>query len=263
MKKNKYKLKISYDGTNYFGWQIQPKKPTVQKTLENAFTTLLKTPIKIYGSGRTDAGVHAFEQVAHFSSCTIDPIPIKKSLNGILPKDIRILSIEKTSPSFHARYSSFYKTYIYLLSRKPSIFLKNYIYYFPYQIDFELLQKAVQYFIKKDDFSAFANAKCSNKQKIKTIHDLSIAKHNDILLFEITSDGFLYKMARNIIGTLVDVATKKIALEQIPKIFLSKKRTLAGRCVPSCGLFLKKVHYVKSISFKEEKWKTPLGMFNI
>jgi tRNA pseudouridine38-40 synthase len=158
--KKKYKISISYDGTNYCGWQTQKDLASIQDTIQKALKTLLKEKITLTASGRTDAGVHALEQIAHFS--TDKPLPSSKtllSLNGILPKDIRILSLKKTSPSFHARYNAKSKIYKYFINTNTfqDPFKIKYSYHFTKKLDLTLLKKAALHFIGTHDFTSFAN----------------------------------------------------------------------------------------------------------
>ena len=254
----KYKIIISYDGSNYFGWQIQPNKNSIQAEIEKALSIILQEKIAIVGSGRTDAKVHAKGQVAHFlSSKILDLYRVQYSLNGILPKDIRILKIEKVSSNFHARFSATAKKYTYYIntSAYEDPFNRKYSYHFPYKIDYELLLQAKEKFIGTHDFTSFTN---ENKKKknisfIRQIYKLDIKRENNLLIFEFEGSGFLYKMIRNIVGTLLDIATHKLKVEELSSIFAAKDRTKASRAMPPEGLFLMEVCYKKEISSKDSK----------
>ena len=254
----KYKLTIAYDGGNYFGWQIQPNKNSIQEEIEKALSLILQEKIKITGSGRTDAKVHAKGQIAHFSSSqNLNLHKLRYSLNGLLPKDIRILKIEKASASFHARFSATKKRYNYYINTAfyEDPFNRKYAYHFPYKIDYDLLLQAKEKFIGRHDFTSFANdhKKAKTKSFVREIYKLNIKQEKNLLIFEFEGSGFLYKMIRNIVGTLLDIATHKIKLEDLSAIFLAKDRAKASRALPPHGLFLMGVSYNETISEKDSK----------
>jgi len=245
----KYKMTIAYDGTHYGGWQVQPNAPSIQALIEHALGVILRLPIPIIGSGRTDAGVHALGQIAHF--VTDNPIDISKtiaSLNGMLSDEIRILEIIEVPLNFHARYSALSKTYHYRLHLKkiPDPFNKHYAYHVPHPVDVDLLKEAASQFIGVHDFTSFANEASRGtaaKDAMRTLHRLDIVEEPGGVRLEFEGDGFLYKMVRNIVGTLLDICAGKIDKEQIPKIFSKKDRRLAGRTAPPHGLYLVAVKY--------------------
>lgn len=246
---HKYKLTIAYDGTHFGGWQIQPNTNTIQEEIEKALALLLKQKISVVGSGRTDAGVHALFQVAHFTSDELlDLPPIHRSLNGILPHDIRITSIEKAPENFHARYSAKAKEYHYHLSLGPTHppFKRLYSHHMPRKIDIDLLKRAAAKFVGTHDFKAFANqayAGAAGKNSVRTIYRLEVIQEGDDLRLEFEGNGFLYKMVRNIVGTLLGVCEGKISIDEIEKIFTEKNRKKAGRAASARGLFLVNINY--------------------
>ncbi len=245
----KFKFLIAYDGTKYSGWQVQPNAISIQMLIEEALQIALGKPISVTGSGRTDSGVHAHGQVAHFSSDeSFDLKGLHHSLNGILPIDIRIRALAKAPEEFHARYSATGKIYRYHLHTGAVVnpFKRLYSYHFPYPFDVPLLKKAAQYFIGKHDFTSFSNEAhrgSASRNPIRTLKRLEIIEDHDDILFEFEADGFLYKMVRNIMGTLIDVARGKTPLEEIPQIFEAKDRRIAKATAPPHGLFLVKVLY--------------------
>lgn len=247
----KYKLFLAYDGTQYGGWQVQNNSTAIQALLENALATILRAPIAITGAGRTDAGVHALGQVAHFTyEHPLDLFRTQGSLNGLLPPDIRVLDLQMTSDDFHARYSAKSKIYHYYLhlDRVMSPFLRLYRHHVHFPIDLDQLSTAAQLFMGTHDFSAFANEASTGsaaKNPIRTLMRLDIVPQEGGLRLEFEGDSFLYKMVRNITGTLLDVCRDKLHMEQIPEIFASKDRRLAGGAAPPQGLFLVKVNYVE------------------
>jgi tRNA pseudouridine38-40 synthase len=246
---NKYKLTIAYDGTAYSGWQIQNNAVSIQSLLEKALATILRTPTPVFASGRTDAGVHAKGQIAHFTSeIAPDLKRLHLSLNGILPDDIRILSVEEASPDFHARYSAVSKEYHYHLhlERTTDPFKRLYAYHDYSPLDLEKMKDAALCFIGTHDFTTFANEASKGsaaKNPVRTITRLDICYEQGGIRLEFEGDGFLYKMVRNITGTLLEVARGKLTVESIPKLFEAKDRSLAPPAAPSRGLFLVKVNY--------------------
>lgn len=245
---HKYKMIISYDGTNYGGWQVQPNAVSIQALIQHFLSIILRKQIQLFGSGRTDAGVHAIGQVAHLSIDTqIDPLKTLASLNGLLPSDIRILLIEEAPLDFHARFSAVSKTYHYRLHFHPTPdpFKRRYAYHVPHRVDLSLLKKAAVYFVGTHDFTSFANepGRGAAKDAIRTLFRLDVIEEEGGARLEFQGDGFLYRMVRNIVGTLLDICAGKIAYDQIPAILAAKDRRLAGRSSPSQGLYLVEVQY--------------------
>lgn len=246
---NNYKLVIAYDGTHYSGWQVQPNGISIQQKLQEAISTFLRHDVTVVGSGRTDAGAHALGQVAHFKShLLIDSPRFLHSINGILPIDIRIKSIEKVPLNFHARYDATGKIYHYFLHLDPiqNPFIRLYSLHVYEKIDLDLLKEGAQHFIGTHDFTAFANESHSGVaayDPVRQLKRLDIVPIEGGLRLEYEADGFLYKMVRNITGTLLEVAQRQRLPNSIPHIFASKDRRLAGKAVPSHALFLVKVIY--------------------
>lgn len=249
MSEKKYKMTISYDGNNFSGWQTQKNAVSIQEIIERALKIILKKEIRIEGSGRTDAGVHALAQIAHFTSDPIaDLTRFLYPLNGILPPEIRVHSVEEVPLDFHSRYSAVKKTYHYHLTTTPyqKPFQRGYRYHFKRPFDMDLLKKAASYFIGTHNFKAFSNKSDKGSASInpvRTIYAINIVEQEDGLRLEFEGDGFLYKMVRNIVGTLLDCAISKIPCEKIPEIFASLDRKLASDAAPPHGLFLVKVEY--------------------
>jgi len=252
---NVYKMVIAYDGTAYGGWQIQKNALSIQELIQKALSTILRAPVTVNASGRTDAGVHALGQVAHFTyPDSLDFFKLLRSVNALLPPDIRILSLSLASPSFHARFSSTGKVYHYYLylDRIADPFSRLYSYHPPHLIDLSLLKQAAQHFIGTHDFTSFANNRRTpitgdNRRTLQRIEFLEKGpwdrenKHMLCLSFE--GSGFLYKMVRNIVGTLLAVCAGKIALEDIPRLLAARDRKIAGPAAPAHALFLIEVKY--------------------
>ncbi len=239
-----YKMRLSYDGTNYGGWAIQPNNTSIQELVQNGLKTILRTETPIVGSGRTDAGVHANAQVAHFSNeAEIDPPSLRYSLNSLLPPDIRILDINPVSDDFHARFSVKKKIYHYHLSLKEDPFNHRYSTYIHYSLDLELLEMALPLLTGTHDFSAFASSGCGSKNPVKTLYRLEMTPQNGGIRLEFEGDGFLYKMVRNVTGTLLEVGAHKRPLESLIQTLDSKDRTKAGKTAPPHALFLHHIKY--------------------
>ncbi|MCE5294527.1 MAG: tRNA pseudouridine(38-40) synthase TruA [Chlamydiales bacterium] len=245
----KYKLHVMYDGTNYSGWQIQDHIVSIQQLIQDAVRTLVREEVNIVGSGRTDAGVHAEDQVVHFR-CTNEQNPkhLFKALNGMLPKDIRVSAVEEVPMSFHAQKSAIGKEYRYHLVLGPyaSPFERNYVWHVPYTIDRDLLEQAAKLFLGTHDFRSFANAAhtgAAAKNSIRTMTKLDVVPRENGLMLVFQANGFLYKMVRNIVGMLINVASGKKQLSDIPVILAAKDRRKAPMAAPPQGLFLHKVFY--------------------
>jgi tRNA pseudouridine38-40 synthase len=247
--KFRYKLIIAYDGTAYCGWQVQNTGISIQALIQQGLETALRVPTDLSGSGRTDAGVHAQGQVAHFDTATfIDPKKLFFSLNSLLPSDIRILSLESIPKTFHARYSAKEKTYHYHLHLNPVAdpILFPYRYHAFGQIDLNKLAEGIKQFLGTHDFTSFANDATRGSaahDPIRTLTKFELVEQPGGIRLELTGDGFLYKMVRNIVGTLLDVARGKMLPEQIPTILEAKDRRLAGQAAPPHALFLMHVAY--------------------
>lgn len=242
-----HKIVIAYEGTNYCGWQIQPNGVSIQELIQKNLSLILRQEIKITGSGRTDAGVHAMGQVAHFRSDEPATQKTLFSLNSLLPPDIRVLSLEHASDDFHAQYSATGKIYHYHLHldkvRNP--FNRAYSWHVPYA-NVERLEQATRYFLGTHDFTSFANEAHTGvaaHDPVRTIQRIDVVPQEGGVRLEFEADGFLYKMVRNITGTLVEASSGQIQLEQITSIINSKDRRKAGMAAPPQGLFLMKVHY--------------------
>lgn len=245
----RYKLLIQYDGTNFAGWQVQPTHMTIQEMLETNASRILGEPIKMTGSGRTDAGVHAKGQVAHFDTeRSIDLARFLDSLNGLLPHEIRVLKAEEASPDFHALFSAKGKVYHYHISldRYRSPFQRHFTTHVRHRIDLDKLKEAARCFVGTHDFTSFANsanegaaAKCA----IRTIKRIDVVEEPGGVRLEFEGNGFLYKMVRNITGMLLDVARGKRELAEIEKILRAKDRRLASKAAPAQGLILVEVFY--------------------
>ncbi len=242
----KYKLLISYDGTSYSGWQVQLNAPSIQEEIEKALYIFFKVPIRLIGSGRTDAGVHAVGQVAHFESPKrVDPYRFLPALNGMIPKDIRIKEIEEVPNTFHAQHSAYSKIYHYHVCREAIIdpFVRRYRTHYHRSLDLPLLKEATKLFLGEHDFTTFANIGSNTHTSVRHLIRLDYIEQEGGFRLEFEGSGFLYKMVRNITGVLFDIARGRLLMDEIPKLFAAKDRRKIGMAAPASGLFLMHVRY--------------------
>lgn len=245
----RYVIHLAYNGANYCGWQTQPELPTVQYTIEQALTTLLRTPVAIVGCGRTDTGVHASDFYAHFDfEGELDP-NLTFKLNSYLPPDIAIFEIFPVADNFHARFSAVSRTYQYHVSTARLPFrqgLYNRIYFNP---DVDAMNDAAKVLMEYDDFTSFAKLHTDNKTNICHLTRAIWGSEGDELVFTITANRFLRNMVRSVTGTLLDVGRGKLDIQGLRAIVEKKDRCAAGVSMPAQGLFLTNVEYVE---FKSE-----------
>jgi tRNA pseudouridine38-40 synthase len=241
------KLTIEYDGTHYLGWQVQAKGATIQGKIEEMLKLLTGEKVDLIGSGRTDAGVHAFEQVAHFrTKSPLDIRSIQKALNSLLPRDILIKKAEEVEEEFHARRRSRSKVYEYrILNRElRSVFHHGYAWHIPRSLDLNEMEKASGYLLGEHDFSSFRSVGTPTRTPVRKVIRVEWTKGKEGLIrFEIEANGFLKQMVRAIVGTLVEVGKGKMNSEEFRNVLFSRDRAKAGPTAPACGLFLKKVKY--------------------
>lgn len=243
----RYKIVIQYDGTAFSGFQVQPEKRTIQGEIEKVLEFLLGTKTKIYASGRTDAGVSALGQVAHFDTeKVLNEKSFEGSLNALLPDDIAITKLSHVGLDFDARFTVKKKTYkyqFYISKYTLPLFDKTAVRINDYA-DVELMKEACKFLIGTFDFSSFVAAKSGKTNFVRTIFDAKIVEsENGVFAFEITGDGFLYNMVRIIFGTLVKVAYKKLEPKGVLDVILSKDRSKAGKTMAAKALILKNVEY--------------------
>ncbi|HAX74197.1 MAG TPA: tRNA pseudouridine(38-40) synthase TruA [Firmicutes bacterium] len=239
---------VTYDGTQFSGYQRQINQRTVQGELEKCLKIVTKQEVTIHGSGRTDAGVHALGQVFHFDSPLNMPSgAYRKALNGLLPDDISIVESVEVDGGFHSRLCAELKEYHYKLSMNNYDPIKrNYVYQYGRRLDLEKMEKAMRYLIGTHDFSSFC-ANMEDRDKVRTIFEAEIINDNGELTFRFVGSGFLRYMIRILVGTLLEVGEGKKQPEQIPVIIEAKNRRLAGRTASPEGLYLVRVQY-------NEKW---------
>jgi len=245
---HRYQILIEYVGTNFIGWQIQSKGQSIQKFAQIKISKLLKEKINLVGSGRTDSGVHAIEQSAHFDcKKKIENLDkFLKSINYFLnTKLISIISIKKKSLNFHARFSAKQRIYTYIIFNRisrPSI-EKNRGWHIKKKLDLKLMKKGTKKLLGTNDFSTFRSSNCNAKSPIRTIKSIKIKKVKNKIQIQFKSQSFLQQQVRSMVGCLKYLAEKKWNLKQFESIFKSKKRTLCAPPAPAHGLFLEKVIY--------------------
>lgn len=242
-----FKVTIAFLGTAYHGFQRQDGGlKTVQGEIEKAIHKLLGETVTINGCSRTDAGVHANCFVFNvFLDSTIDERGLQYGLNGVLPPDISVKSVELAPDDFHARYHCKGKEYVYLIhnSEIKSPFLADRMYRSWYPIDAEKLDRACKDYIGEHDFKAFCAAACDKEVTVRTIFDFKVEREGDTVKFTVSGDGFLYNMVRIMVGTLLFINDNKLPENAIPELIASLDRTRAGKTVPPQGLYLNKVFY--------------------
>jgi tRNA pseudouridine38-40 synthase len=252
--KTNFKIVIEYDGRKYSGWQIQKDQVTIQFELENALSTILNQKIKIIGSGRTDAGVHAYGQVANFLAQTKIPCKkIKNAINSLIKNPVVIRECDIVHENFHARYDAVSKEYHYnILNRyDPCALQKNYVWHIKKKLNLDIMQECCSVIMGEHDFKSFEGSGSPKYSTIRHINlaEFSISKKNinmETVVFKISANGFLKFMVRNIVGTIVLAGLSKINLQEFKNILKAKNRKCAGPTAPAHGLFLMNVEYPKT-----------------
>jgi len=259
----KFKLTIAYDGTAYQGWQVQKTGTGVQEKIEAALAKLFPSKPRVHSSSRTDTGVHALGMAAHFevprAQIKLTARRLALALNAWLPQDIRVLSVTRAPGNFHARFNATGKQYRYFvwnhLAMNPLI--RNTAWHVPRALDLQTMRSAARLFLGRHDFKSFAGARSYEMEStVRTLARCEIKKNGPLLTFFIEGDGFLYKMCRGIVGTLVQVGQGKIAGTDIKRILASRDRRTAGMTAPAHGLVLWKVFYFRRRS-KESLTSAP------
>ena len=247
--KHRYFIEISYKGTSYHGWQVQPNALSVQEILNNCLSKLLSEEIYVVGAGRTDTGVHAKQLFAHFDldDLIVDIPSFIGRLNAFLPKDIAVISLRKVQLDAHARFDAISRTYHYLVIQQKNPFKEEGAYLFHKNLDVAKMNEAAQCLFNFKDFSSFSKSDTQTKTNNCNIMQAQWEKEKELLVFTIQADRFLRNMVRAIVGTLIDVGIGKITQQDFVNIIQSKKRSNAGSSVPAKGLYLVQVDYPKNI----------------
>lgn len=246
--KKRVKLTVAYDGTNYCGWQIQPNGITIEEVLNESLSKLLREEITVIGASRTDAGVHAYGNVAVFD--TESNIPVEKicyAVNQKLPEDIKIMKSEEVEEEFHPRYCDSRKTYEYkILNERFCIpTMRNYVALYTYPLNEKKMQEMANYFIGTHDFKSFCAAKSQVSTTVRTITDFRVSKDGNLITLTVTGTGFLYNMVRILAGTLMRAGSGYFKPEDAKRILEARDRQAAGPTAPARGLYLKEIQYLK------------------
>lgn len=242
----RFLMTISFDGTNYHGWQVQSNAITIQPTIQDAFELVIGYRPNITGCSRTDSGVHALKYCFHFDyDGKIACENLVKALNRLLPKDIVATQCVQVNDDFHARYSALSKQYIYKIynGKVANPFLNGYSYQIRKPLNEKLMDKAAKEFIGTYDFKGFCSSNSSVQDTVRTVFNASVERQDDLVTFMVEADGFLYNMVRIMTGTLISVSSGKIDANQIAEIIKSKDRNRAGITAPADGLYLKNIVY--------------------
>ena len=245
----RYKITVEYDGTNLVGWQKQDVGQSVQGYLEKALFEFSGKEAEITAAGRTDAGVHALAQVAHFDlETTMDLYHLREAFNAklkIMQAPVSVIEINVADENFHARFSAKKRGYIYrILNRRAhSVLLSNRVWHVNFPLDVEKMAEGAKYLLGHHDFSAFRAAGCQAKSPLKTLDRLDIIKSGDEIIFIVEAKSFLYHQVRNMVGTLKMVGDGHLKPEDIKTILNTKKRAAAGMTAPAAGLYLSKIEY--------------------
>lgn len=242
-----YRLTIQYDGSRYKGWQrLGQGENTIQSKVEQVLSDGIGQHVEIIGAGRTDAGVHALEQVAHFKSAVkLDLKKIQKHFNHYLPPDISVLETIEAHPEFHARYDAVEKTYLYQIWNEPHSqpFLRKYSMHVKTKLNIDQMKNAAQYFIGEHDFTAYSNAKSNKKKAVRSVYRVELEERAGLIQIRVNGNGFLYNMVRKMVGTLVEVGLGKKETHEIPEILKAKDRSRTGMQAEPQGLYLEKVSF--------------------
>ena len=247
----RYFLEISYNGSTFHGWQIQPNAISVQETIEDALKTLLKEEIKIVGAGRTDTGVHAKHMCAHFDyKKNFGLVELKNNLNSFLNKEIYINDIYKVEDETQARFSAISREYEYYISLKKDVFNYKTTHLIQQDLNIEKMKQALLIIKDYEDFEAFSKSNTDVKTYLWNIMSCSLVKKENIIIFKIKANRFLRNMVRAIMGTIVEIGLGKISLQELHTIIKSKDRSKAGPSMPAHALFLTKVEYPSNIKLQ-------------
>ncbi len=241
----RYFINLSFDGTRYHGWQVQPEADTVQGRIQDAFATILRTPVEVVGAGRTDAGVHARMMVAHVDlPDAVDTGQLAYRLNRLLPPDIAINDICRVPDDFHARFSATRRTYHYFIHTSKKPFRRYYSAELHYPLDFGAMNAAAEHLLHVSDFGAFCKSHTDVKTTLCDVYEAHWQSVDlDCWRFTITANRFLRNMVRAIVGTLVEVGRHKMTLQQFDAVVEGKDRCAAGESMPAHALFLDDIEY--------------------
>lgn len=241
-----YRLLLEYDGSRFHGWQVQPGHRTVQEALEKAVAIACRETTSVVGSGRTDAGVHARGQVAHFSlRRPTDPLRLRRSLNGIMDGGVVVISVDEVRRGFHARFDARRRCYHYYIATQPRVLDRNVRWHVRPAPDFDAMNAAARHLLGTHDFDAFCRARSETTNRVCSVSEAEWRREQrpGDWYFAIVADRFLHGMVRTIVGTLLEIGHEKREAEQLSAVLASRDRRLAGPAVPAHGLVLEEVSY--------------------
>jgi len=239
-----FKLTIQYDGTDFFGWQVQPKERTVQGELTRVLSRIIKADVKVTGAGRTDTGVHAIGQVASFAAETaMGADEVVRASNSLLPPDVMVSAAEEVASGFDARRDAVARTYLYKLAFIWDVFNRRYVHVVKRGIDAGAMAVAAGILVGEHDFASFGNASEDFPDTVRLLSDFTVTPSAGGIDLRIRANSFLYRMARNMVGALVAVGRGELTAEDIKRLLDAKDRTLLGPPAPPQGLYLEKVEY--------------------
>ncbi len=241
----RFKLYIEYEGTRYSGWQVQKNARTVQGELLGAMKTIFKADdFELYGAGRTDAGVHALQQIAHLEVKTmLGPEIIRMKVNDELPADINLIEVEKASPGFHARHDAIARSYLYQISRRRTAFGKKYVWWIKDKLDASNMDHALQMFVGLKDMQSFTEDDPEEKSTKVLVEKVELKEVGELILIRITGSHFVWKLVRRMVGVCVEVGRRKLSLDDVRRFLEQKSNEPARFTAPPSGLFLERVYY--------------------
>ena len=240
----RYFIQLSYDGTAYHGWQIQPNGESVQEALQRALSTLLRTDVEVVGAGRTDAGVHARMMVAHMDSpVELDCLQLAYKLNKLLPRDIAVQRIWPVADDMHARFSATSRTYRYYIHTRKSPFERHYSWLVTFPLDFNRMNEAAKLLLQYEDFTSFSKVNTDTKTNLCHVTEARWDEIPEGAVFTITANRFLRNMVRAVVGTLIEVGRGRMTLEEFRRVIEQQDRCSAGESVPGHALFLENITY--------------------
>jgi tRNA pseudouridine38-40 synthase len=241
----RFKLTIEYNGTRYSGWQIQKNARTVAGELERAIREVTRAKkLELYGSGRTDAGVHAIAQIAHLDVATnLPPETLRRRINDELPADINLLAVEIASHRFHARHDAIARRYLYQISKRRTAFQKPFVWWVRDQLDLARMREAAALFVGLQDFRSFTDDEPEDKSTKVQVERIDISERDDLILIRIDGSHFLWKMVRRIVGVLVEAGKGALPVSEIRTMLTERSGAPARLTAPASGLFLEKVSY--------------------
>ena len=241
----RFKLVVEYAGTRYSGWQVQKNARTVQGELDRAVREATgERDVELYGSGRTDAGVHALAQVAHLDvTTTLPPETLRRRINDALPSDINVLRVEKVRHKFHARHDAVARSYIYQVSRRRTAFAKPFVWWVKDDLDVTRMRDVARRFVGRHDFRSFSDDDPEDKSTEVVVDGLEIYEDGDLLVFHIEGSHFIWKMVRRIVGVLVEVGRGGLSEDEAASMLVERSDVPARLTAPASGLFLERVYY--------------------